>query len=118
VSTRRYAAKLLFQFRVDLGSDSGKRRICEERIVNFTAKSAQEAYKIAQKMGENAESDYLNDEGNPVYFEFIGIMELLDISSECEESEVWYDIYEKLLSMENKKKLIPPKKGLNVFQKL
>jgi hypothetical protein len=33
----RYAAKLLFQFRVEVNGDSGKRRLCEERIVVLEA---------------------------------------------------------------------------------
>jgi hypothetical protein len=39
----RYAAKLLFQLRVDLGKHTGKRRICQERIINYQAESDRKA---------------------------------------------------------------------------
>ena len=56
----RYSAKLLFQFRVDLGASTGKRRICEERIVLIAAISAKSALKRARTRGRQFEHHFEN----------------------------------------------------------
>lgn len=114
----RYAAKLLFQFRVELGAETGKRRICEERIVMFTARSATSALTKAKRRGKASEHNYNNDEGNPVFFEFVGVMELLRLDSESDADEVWYDIYERLLPMERRDAFIPPEQELQAMRLL
>jgi hypothetical protein len=108
----RYSARLLFQFRVDLGADTGKRRLCEERIVTYHAPSARAALAIAKRKAKQAEHDYENSEGNRVYFEFVGVMDLLELGCECERDEVWYEINERLLPMERRERLIPPEDQL------
>jgi hypothetical protein len=112
----RFSAKLLFQFRVDINGDPGKRRLCEERIVVFQAKNAHIALKMSQRRGKHAEYSYSNDDGNTVYFEFIGIMDLLELGIECDDDEVWYDIRERMLPMESREKLIPPAAELNAIR--
>ena len=94
---KRYAAKLLFQFRVTVDGDSGKRRTCEERIVVMDAASGKAALARAKRKGKESQYRYDNSEGNPVSFEFIGVMDLLCLDPECEQDEVWYDIVERLL---------------------
>lgn len=111
-SNSRFSAKLLFQFRVDLGAATGKRRICEERIVTIQARSARAALAVAKRKGRQSEHDYKNGEGNRVYFEFVGVLDLLDLGCECESDEVWYDIIERLSPMERRNKLIPPEDQL------
>ena len=103
----RYAAKLLFQFRVDVDGAPGKRRICEERIVNFRSKSHDEALRSAKRRGRKSESSYDNSDGNRVTFEFIGVMDLMTLGVEAAEDEVWYDIRERLMPMERREKIIP-----------
>lgn len=65
----RYSAKLLFQFRVDVDGDPGKRRLCEERIVVIEAKTAQAALEKSRRRGKRAEHSYTNDNGNTVNFD-------------------------------------------------
>jgi hypothetical protein len=103
----RFAAKLLFQFRVELSGDSGKRRTCEERIINFTARSSRDALRKAKRRGQAGEYRYKNSDGNTVSFEFIGVMGLLDLGWEVEADEAWYEIRERLLPMERRDKIIP-----------
>src|SRR5262245_50355553 len=103
----RFAAKLLFQFRVEIDGDSGKRRTCEERIINFSARSSRDALRKAKRRGQSGEYTYKNSDGNTVSFEFVGIMDLLDLGWEVEAGEVWYDIRERLLPMERRRKIIP-----------
>lgn len=112
----RYSAKLLFQFRVDVDGDPGKRRLCEERIIVLEAGTAQAALKKAHRRGKDAEHSYANDNGNIVHFEFIGIVDLLLLGAECNDDEVWYDIRERLLPMERRDKLIPPESELNAIR--
>jgi hypothetical protein len=114
-SRNRYAAKLLFQFRVVVNGASGKRRICEERTILLEADSARKALTLAKKAGSSAQYRYRNDEGNPVFFEFVGVRELLCLGAECETNEVWYDIRQLLYPMERKSKLIPPERKLNAI---
>jgi hypothetical protein len=108
----RYAAKLLFQYRVMVDGDPGKRRFCEERIINFPARSPREALSKAQRRGKKAEHSYPNDDGNTVSFEFVGIMDMLHLDPETEADEVWYDVHNRLLPMERRDKLIPPDEWL------
>jgi hypothetical protein len=103
----RFAAKLLFQFRVDVNGDVGKRRLCEERIINFSARSPREALQTAKVRGKRGEHSYKNGDGNKVSFEFVGIMDLMSLGVEAEPDEVWYEIHERLLPMERRSKLIP-----------
>ena len=111
--TQRYAAKLLFQFRVGVDGDSGKRRLCEERIVVLEARTAKDALAKAKRKGKRGEHSHENDEGNTVHFEFIGVLELIHLGVECEDDEVWYDIGERLLPSERRRVLIPPESKLN-----
>ena len=46
----RYAAKLLFQYRVE--GEQTTHRLCEERILNFKARSGREALRIAKQRGK------------------------------------------------------------------
>lgn len=103
----RFAAKLLFQFRVFVDGKPGKQRICEERIVVLRAKSTQHALVKAKAKGKTAQHRYKNTDGNPVKFEFIGVMDLRLLGIECDEEEVWYDIVKRLQPSERKKSLIP-----------
>jgi hypothetical protein len=113
---KRYAANLLFQWRVVVDGDSGKRRLCEKRIIVFKARSAQAALRLAKRKGTEGAYDSENSDGNPIHFEFVGIMELIGLDPECEEEEVWYDIEEHLLPMERKERLIPPESELRAIR--
>jgi len=106
-SSKRYGAKLLFQFRIASNGRSSKRRLCEERIIVFDAKSDDQAVAVASKRGAAAEHDYLNVANGHVYFEFIGIRDMIQLGWECEKDEVWYDIHERLAPMERRRSLIP-----------
>ena len=112
----RYAAKLLFQFRVDIDGDAGKRRTCEERIVVTTARSAASALTKSKRKGHSAQHDYCNNDGNAVFFEFVGVMDLLELGAESDPDEVWYDIRERLLPMERREVFIPPEAKLNAVR--
>ena len=108
----RYAAKLLFQFRVEIAGGSGQRRICEERIINFQARTHREALSIARRRGRRAEHSYRNADGNPVHIEFVGIMDIMTIGIEAGADEVWYDIYERITPMERRDQILPTAEAL------
>src|SRR5687768_3643639 len=103
----RYAAKLLFQFRVDVDGDPGKRRLCEERIINFSARSPREALTRANRRGREGEHSYKNADGNQVSFQFCGIMDLMGLGVEADADEVWYEMRNRLLPMEQREKILP-----------
>ena len=113
---KRYSAKLLFQFRADLGKGhSDTMRRCEERIVVLSARGAESALRKAKTYGKNEEFDARAEAGNPIYFEFIGVTDLLELGSKCDPNEVWYDICTRKLPSERRDKLIPKEGDLNAI---
>ena len=113
---KKFAAKLLFQFRVVVDGDPGVMRTCEERIVVFHASSAQKALAAAKRRGKAAQHSYKNDAGDTVYFEFVGIQDLLHLGLECEEDEVWYNITQRKLPMERAASILPSESELSAIR--
>jgi hypothetical protein len=103
----RYAAKLLFQYRVEVNGRFGKRRLCEERIINFTARSSRDAMRFAKRRGQGGEYSYTNSQGNLVAVDFVGIMDLIKLGREADADVVWYEMVERVLPMERSGKIIP-----------
>ena len=109
----RYAAKLLFQTRVIPDYDRRKRRGCEERIFVFEATTAKAALAAAKRRGRSLCHHYKNIYGQPVRYEFIGVVELLALAP-CyiEPDEVWLDFSFRITPMERRGKLIPAQSDL------
>src|ERR1700687_811119 len=102
-SVRRYSAFLLFQFRVEYsGEPPGKRRLCEKRLVLIEAPHAKAALRAAKSCGKQAQYSYENSDGGTVHFEFICVLDLLHLGIECEDNEVWYNVFEMVEPMERK----------------
>ena len=112
VEDQRFAAKLLFQFRVVVDGESGVMRLCEERILLLRAPTAREALAAAKRRGKRAQHRYTNDAGNAVFFEFVGLMDLLELGVECEEDKVWYTITQRKLPMERAAAILPAESEL------
>ena len=113
----RYAAKLLFQFRVtDHTGLSNVMRTCEERIVLINAPSARKALSLAKRRGNGAQYKYKNDVGSTVNFEFVGVMDLLHLGVECDQDEVWYNITQRKLPMERAAEILPQESELNAIR--
>ncbi len=113
---KRYAAKLFFQFRVVINGESSKFRTVEERIVLIKSDSAKSALNKVKRSAKRKEFSYRNNDGNMVFYEFIGVIDLMQLGIECEKNEVWYEIKTKLKPMENKKKLIPEEHKLSAIK--
>jgi hypothetical protein len=111
-SLRRYSAALLFQYRVMVDGSPSKRRWCEKRIIHFRASDAHAALTHAKRRGKDAEHHYRNNQGNQVFFEFIGVRDLIGCDPACEPDEVWYQTVEMVQPMERRKQLIPPESQL------
>src|SRR5271154_846934 len=97
---KRFAASLLFQYRVTINGKSGIRRLCEKQIIQFKAANAKVALLEAKSRAISKQHSYKNSDGNQVSFEFIGIRDLLCLDPECEPDEVWYQIIEMVKPME------------------
>lgn len=113
---KRYASKLLFQFRVVIAGESNSQRTVEDRIVLIKARSAKAALSRARLIGKQREYDYVNDDGNRVYVELVGVTDLVSLDPECLKDEVWYDIRTMLRPMERKKHLIPKDRDLSAIK--
>src|SRR5438093_10517425 len=111
----RYAARLLFQFRVMVNGDPGVRRLCEDRIILVRARGARSALAKAKAHGKAAQYHYRNSSVSRVFFEFVGVTDLLRLGVECGADEVWYDIVQKIKPMERRRELIPPSERLNAI---
>ena len=109
----RYAARLLFQFRV-VGSNgkSNRRRRYEEQIRVLRASSAEAALAKAKRIGKRAEMHYRNPRGEAVRFEFVGVLDLIQLGPECEPDEVWWAMYTLLAPAERRARLIPSNQRL------
>lgn len=114
---QRYAAKLLFQYRVHVDSQDNKRRTCEERIINIESSDPDEALKKVKAYGKSEQHSHKNSDGNKVYFEFVGVMDMMHLGAEAEKEEVWYEIKEYLTPKERREKLLPKENELHVFRK-
>lgn len=112
----RFAAKLLFQYRVVSGGESNVMRLCEERIILIRAPTARKALSLAKRRGKAAQHRYRNDAGGLVHFEFVGLMDLLHLGGECDDDEVWYDITQRKLPMERAASILPPEDELNAIR--
>ena len=113
-SNHRYAAKLLFQYKFD-GDEPGTMRTVEEKIIIFSCMSAEEAFVSANARGIGDQRRFVNDEGTPGHFEFVGIVDLMHLGIETDEDEVWYDIRKMKDPMSRKELLLPEKKKLSAF---
>lgn len=109
---KRFAAKLLLQFRVVVDGKSNKLRTVEERIAITKADSAASALRNVKREARKSQTKYVNDEGNMVYIEFVGVMDFIELGIECEKNEVWYEIKTLLQPMERKRRFIPKEANL------
>ncbi|MGO4774396.1 hypothetical protein AB4084_02530, partial [Lysobacter sp. 2RAB21] len=60
----------------------------------------------------------LNSDGNPVFFEFVGVMDLLGLGVECDDDEVWYDIVVRKQPMERAAQLLPDESELSAIREI
>jgi len=103
----RYSVKFLFQYRVD-SIKKPKMRLCEEKIVLFDIKNKNiDIVKKAIKRAKKDEYSYKNDNGDKVFYEFVGIIDICHLGIEVEKDVVWYDIKTMLTPMERKDTILP-----------
>jgi hypothetical protein len=102
---KRYAFKLLFQYLICFEKKYDKKRLCEISIINLEARNAKTALKKVKRYAKEREHDYFNDAGSHVFFQFVGIVDMIRLGIECGPNEVWYDIVTLLEPMERKEKL-------------
>jgi hypothetical protein len=100
---------LLFQWRVVSNGQSDKRRLCEKRLIVFTAADGRAALREAKRRGRRAQFNYKNGR---VYFEFVGLLDLLHLGLECEADEMWYQICRLQQPMERRGQLLPQEEYL------
>ncbi|AMV17842.1 DUF4288 domain-containing protein [Planctomyces sp. SH-PL14] len=103
----RFSATLLFQYRVAVDGRDNRNRTCEKRMLLLRAADAGSALRVAEQRGRAAEYEFQNEAGHSVYFEFVGLLDLLHLGAECEADEVWYDIVTLRQPMERRESLIP-----------
>lgn len=109
---RLFGAKLLFQWRVVEDGKAKRRRLCEERVVLIRARSPKAALAEAKRYGvrESFKDPQRRPRGREVFFEFVGVVDLDDMLTDFTEhpTEVWYELRERIMPMERKKRLLVP----------
>lgn len=111
---KRYAARLLFQFRKVRNGTSDARRLCEHRIIVTEARSPSAALNKMEARGRDEETDYEQD-GVQVFLEFVGVSELIELGVSLEDDEVWWEFFEALRPKERRADLIPKPEELRAF---
>jgi hypothetical protein len=106
---------LLFQWKFLVNGRPETRRLCEQRILNFDARDAWSALREARRRGRAAQYWSTNTSGQRFYFQFIGVLDLLTLGVECDESEVWYDIMTLVKPMERRQQLVPAPSHLSAM---
>ena len=91
---------------------ANRRRTCEKRIIHFQAADAWGALRHAKKRGREAEHNWKNKNGGTVFFEFVGVMDLIGCDPMCEPDEVWYQTVAMKTPMERRNTLIPSESKL------
>jgi Domain of unknown function (DUF4288) len=114
----KYAAKLLFQYRIVKKIGYDKKRLCEESIVQFEATAPKDAVRKAKSIGKTWQFKYKNTHGNFVRFEFVGILELRAMGDELEKYQVWYEFKELVEPMERKRKILPNESQLAAIREI
>jgi len=86
---------------------------CFEQIHLIKAKDGQAAYEKSLELGKSQEHSYKNQEGNDVYWEFVGLSnleEILDV-----KIKDGTEIRSRYLIVEDPNLLVRDKKGLTIF---
>ncbi len=109
---RRFSTKLLFQW---APSVQPKRRLCEERLVTFRARSSRDALAKAKRLGRQGEFTYREQGGGRGRFQFLGILDLMELGVEAGANEVWWDVYQRLEPLRRRTHLLPPESRLRIF---
>jgi hypothetical protein len=112
VQRMKFACTLLFQFRRN--NSLSKRRLCEERIFAFYDRDEESAYKQSIRIGKDEEMIF-NYASYTEFYEFVGVMQLVELSVSESRNEIWHRFREMITPKERRKKLIPPKNKLDVF---
>jgi hypothetical protein len=116
---RQYSAKLLFQWRPVRHGKSRRRRVCEERIITFAARSPEAALRKAMRVA-SSENRVEHHETLRLHFEFVGVLQLVDLVGEEPDPqirEVWWELVERLSPSERRAKLIPRPSQLLALRK-
>lgn len=111
----RYSAKLLFQYRFpkDLAS---RYRTVEERLVCLHASSAKQALSMFKQRGKRDAYRFTNNDGVPVRFEFVGVIEMIHLGQEAEKDEFWYSVRRMKMTREKEKSVVPSAQDLSAFR--
>lgn len=128
IKDKPFTALLLFQYHfVPHKGKKSLMRLCERTMFTFKARNARDALRHAKHLGKIrsfkfGEPDkygnvYSRCVGGDMFFEFVGVLDLVELVGEPErsEGEVWYDMPRIKAPMERAKKLIPDERSLRAF---
>jgi hypothetical protein len=106
-----YVATLLLACRIENYNETPVS--CFEQIHLIKAKDGENAYVKSLKLGRSEETSYKNQEGENVYWEFIGLINLEELLADKIQDGT--EIRSRLLEVEDPFKLVREKGGLTIF---
>lgn len=116
---KRYSALLLFQYRALVAGKSDTIRGCEKALFLIQARNAAEALRKANRIGKQKSFEFAEVArlpGGSMFFEFVGVLDLLELGIECDDNEMWYEMTRLRTPMERRGKLIPRPEDLTAFR--
>ncbi len=110
MKTNWYVATLIIRSRVE--GDNSSARPCDEQIRLIRAQDEEIAYQKALKLGKAEEQSYQNGEGETVYWEFVGLANLEELTESIQDGT---EIRSRLFDSSNPSSLVRPKDQLSVY---
>jgi len=106
----RFAAKLLFRYGVR--GREPTRTLCEARVVVLRAETPRAALVLARRHGKQEAYSYWNADGDRFAVDFLGIVDLVDLSVLGQE-EMWYEMF----NSSNPSRLLGSRKTFQAFRR-
>lgn len=113
---KRYSCKLLFQWSPkQTGRARSNARVVEERIYSFEALSVDAALSESKRLGR--ENEVFHDiENQDVKFQFVGVLELIQLTENTPSSEVWVEVKDGAAKNGTLSHLIPKECSLGAIR--
>ena len=107
-----YVATLVICSRVE--NEANRLRTCDEQIRLLRASDSETAYEKAIQLGRAEEVSYQNTYGQTVHWEFVGLVDLEELSIDAIEDGV--EIRSRLFRSKNPAHFARPKDELTIFR--
>jgi hypothetical protein len=103
-NSRRFAAKVLFQYRVE-GRSAKSPTLCELRIIVCEAQSERQAVQAFRRIINSSTCEIANPGAPRVQVRPIGIVDAMELGIEADPNEFWYEFRQITRAMKRREEL-------------